>query len=534
MIDGASTHYVIPQTLLHNQIIHTQLKFSYHPQPSLPANAWSVKIRKDTGLIHVFHGSGVESTPLFFSEGVWNDRFDHEGMGRCTLFFGTGGMIDASHAVFHTSSDQSAPLYSLQRKDELMISNSIFHLMVIAGTKPRKAYPFYTHDFVCNRRAGIGQPAGTIFHAGKGLLKVHFNTKIRVSRDLSFRYVPYSAIPPFEDFSSLRETFKEQLGRVFKNASDGLRRSHYGTTALCSSGYDSLTNSVICAGLGCDTFLSIVDSKADIPDQDTGKVPLGHLGIKVHEVDRHIHLTKAEACDAEFALTAVSNYPHLSGCEELLRKRLLIGGHFGGLVWDLRFPRLLDDWKDWSLFNLPMIASTEHRLRVGYIDVNPEAMFVRHASIIDRISKSDEMIPFILGSTYERPIPRRIIEEAGIPRGSFATKKRATGYKYFADPDNLHPGARSSYQGFMARSFSTLPIRWYSKTLYNIENIFYKYWFHTHQQQTNDDPDRWRLVVLDARRVKILWSQSFMLQWSFDMLKERYTSSAKTAGKIGI
>ena len=510
------------------------MKFSYHLQASLPANAWSVNIQKNTGIIHVFHGTGVETAPFCFSEGVWNDRFDQEGMYRCTLFFGTGGMSDASHAIFHTSSDQSAPLYSLQRKDELMISNSIFHLMVLAGTKPRKAYPFYTHDFIRNRRAGIGQPAGTIFHAGKGQMKMHFNTKVRVSRDLSIRYVPYAAIPAFEDFSSLRETFREQLGRIFTNAADGHRKYHYGQTTLCSSGYDSLTNSVMCAGLGCDTFLSIVDSRADVPDQDTGKVPLSHLGIKVHEVDRHIHLTRSEPCDAEFALTAVSNYPHLSGCEELLRNRLLIGGHFGGLVWDLRFPRLMDDWKDWSLFNLPMIASTEHRLRVGYIDVNPEAMFVKHASIIDRISKSDEMSPFILGTTYERPIPRRIIEEAGIPRGSFAIKKRATGFKYFADPDNLHTSARASYESFIARSFTSLPIRWYSKALYHLENVFYKFWFHAHQQQTNDDPDRLRLVALDARRVKIMWSQSFMLQWSFEMLKERYTSSSDSAHQLNV
>jgi hypothetical protein len=43
-----------------------------------------------------------------------------------------------------------------------------------------------------------------------------------------------------------------------------------------------------------------------------------------------------------------------------------------------------------------------------------------------------------------------------------------------------------------------------------------------------------RLVALDARRVKIMWSQSFMLQWSFEMLKERYTSSSDSAHQLNV
>ena len=38
---------------------------------------------------------------------------------------------------------------------------------------------------------------------------------------------------------------------------------------------------------------------------------------------------------------------------------------------------------------------------------------------IEYLACSDEMAPWSLGNDYDRPIPRRIVEEAGIPRALF-------------------------------------------------------------------------------------------------------------------
>jgi hypothetical protein len=42
------------------------------------------------------------------------------------------------------------------------------------------------------------------------------------------------------------------------------------------------------------------------------------------------------------------------------------------------------------------------------------------------ISRSEEMRPWSIGGYYDKPIARRIIEEAGFARGSFASSKRAS------------------------------------------------------------------------------------------------------------
>ncbi|MBW2738437.1 MAG: hypothetical protein JRE64_06200 [Deltaproteobacteria bacterium] len=46
---------------------------------------------------------------------------------------------------------------------------------------------------------------------------------------------------------------------------------------------------------------------------------------------------------------------------------------------------------------------------------------------IHRISNSEEMMPWSTGKSYDRPIPRRLVEESGVDRNLFGTKKRAVG-----------------------------------------------------------------------------------------------------------
>jgi hypothetical protein len=62
---------------------------------------------------------------------------------------------------------------------------------------------------------------------------------------------------------------------------------------------------------------------------------------------------------------------------------------------------------------------------MGFVHVPvPLLTFTRHREI-ERISRSDEMSAWRVGGNYDRPIPRRLLEEHGVPRGVFANEKRA-------------------------------------------------------------------------------------------------------------
>lgn len=49
---------------------------------------------------------------------------------------------------------------------------------------------------------------------------------------------------------------------------------------------------------------------------------------------------------------------------------------------------------------------------------------IRRGKEIQSLSKLDEMKPWTLWDSYDRPVPRRIIETAGVRRGDFAASKR--------------------------------------------------------------------------------------------------------------
>jgi len=68
---------------------------------------------------------------------------------------------------------------------------------------------------------------------------------------------------------------------------------------------------------------------------------------------------------------------------------------------------------------------TEFRLRSGFIHFPvPTLGYIRHPSIY-AISNSEPLRPWVLGTDYDRPIPRRLLEEAGVPRTAFGRTKKA-------------------------------------------------------------------------------------------------------------
>jgi hypothetical protein len=69
---------------------------------------------------------------------------------------------------------------------------------------------------------------------------------------------------------------------------------------------------------------------------------------------------------------------------------------------------------------------------------------------VRRISHSEEMRPFLIpGAEYNRPIPRRIIEEAGIPREAFGFRKTATDLLTWQERDFLGGPAVVDYLAWL-------------------------------------------------------------------------------------
>ncbi len=208
-----------------------------------------------------------------------------------------------------------------------------------------------------------------------------------------------------------------------ENAADSRRKSPLSTLSTLSSGYDSACGTVIAHSLGCKEALSIEKaSKFSIEIDDTGRNIAESLGMKHHIIDGSAYLSKDYNYEAEF----ISGHPTgediaLASAEPMLVDRLLIVGHHGDKVWSPGLTNALDfkrgDASGGSLH--------EFALRIGMVVLPLPFIGAQWQPKINQISESSEMKPWSIGGHYNRPIPRRLIEEAGIPRGSFAQEKKA-------------------------------------------------------------------------------------------------------------
>jgi hypothetical protein len=90
----------------------------------------------------------------------------------------------------------------------------------------------------------------------------------------------------------------------------------------------------------------------------------------------------------------------------------------------------------------------EFRLHAGIVLVHVPTIGAIHSARIHEISRSPELAPWVLGNEYDRPLPRRIVEDAGVPRTAFgqavwntidaqtpelARRLRSTSYASFVD-----------------------------------------------------------------------------------------------------
>ena len=111
----------------------------------------------------------------------------------------------------------------------------------------------------------------------------------------------------------------------------------------------------------------------------------------------------------------------MSAFEPRLRRALLLTGFWAGHIWSSSpvYPPPGVPAGDYSGGSLG-----EHRLRTDYLHV-PLPFFgaLGHFGSSLFVGQPD-MQPYFVGGHYDRPIPRRIAEEAGVRRGTFAIAKQ--------------------------------------------------------------------------------------------------------------
>jgi hypothetical protein len=411
-------------------------------EPAVPPLAWLFAMLPD-GESTLLHGSGVWAHDEGFIEGcLAAEPGVHPG--DAANVFGSVLTRRGNGWLFVTPSHTLESLYFYRHASGWSASNSLAFLAAHHGIEPPWD-PRYGAKFA-SLCLGIEKYERSLWRTAEGeMLRVAYdNAELTFAGEL--RFVPKPLPPAFRNFGEYVEYLHTSLVLAFANAAEPTRGSVYRPLTTCSSGYDSAGAAALSTRVGCREGVTLRTSREG--QADSGRPVAESLGLRLTEVDRPHNVEGTFEEVADFFATGMGGEDYcFKGFAPHVRGRILLTGFHGGRVWsptkapspaiarsDLSGSSLQEFrlWRDFIHIPVPMIGARRH----------PE---------IRAITLSQEMAPFRLDNDYDRPIPRRIAEEAGVPRPQFGQQKRAASMPLFLGSRLLGPANRRQCEAAVPR-----------------------------------------------------------------------------------
>lgn len=426
--------------------------FEFRPVASLPQLAWCARLRRGEDVVGVLHGMGVETAERWFAEGVWNAPFVEGGILDATMLLGSGGRADATRVSFAASSHPMDRLQYLRLPDELLVSNSLAFLLAQAADSPDPEYLFYDRDII-SFVDGLSAAVRRLPTRRGRVVELLYCANLTVDRDLGVSERRRTQPRAFTDYADYVTFLTAELAALDRNARDPTRaRSRYEPLATISSGYDSPACAVLARSTGCTRAVTVGAARAEYGGGADSGLEIGRrLGLTVTEYDRGSYLRRGDLVEAEFLAVGTGGEDVvMSAFEPELRDTLFFTGFLGDTVWG-RLHGLCELAAADFRMRFPAGASlTEFRLRVGFVHLPVPLLTYGAQPSLHRISNSHAMRPWRIGNPhYDRPIPRRLVEEAGIPRRMFGHRKRAVTQPFYHNEPLQRIMSEQSYRDFL-------------------------------------------------------------------------------------
>lgn len=426
------------------------MKLEFHRVETLPKMAWCATIRKHDPTVRILHGSYVEVADGFFCDGAWSGEFGR-GEFETNLLMGSAGKVVGGRLLISTPDHTMERICVLKNDNVMLISNSCAFVFAQANDEPDPNHIFYPVE-LSSILQGINKYARSIPTRNGSRIHLFYHCNIHVGADLELVETPKAPVRDFTDFTDYRAFLEEKTGAIVRNANDAKRRVHYRPIATISSGYDSPASAVFARKAGCDEAITFRRSRPrDGSDaDDSGEAIAQVLGMRVRVFDRLDYLKMKGFPEAEGGITEF-----LILADHLERRVLFTG--FNDAVWSRSS-------KTASRFihrtGLSGNSLAELRLRVGFVHLAVPYLGCTSLPSIHRISTSKEMEPWSIGGGHDKPIPRRLVEEAGVKREMFGMGKKAVaivpqleGYEKTMTPESL-----ADFSRFYAET-ATFPVR---------------------------------------------------------------------------
>jgi hypothetical protein len=429
----------------------------------MPPLAWVARVRR--GQVWVDHGASVRCEESAFFEGTWAGLPAMSAVADATTVFGSGMVARGGALTAIGSSHHLEGIYLARATEALVISNSLVGLLVATGLEidPRFDYPslFLASAELCWMIEDDLDGKRRLRHARFDIptrslpVTAWFVENLTVHGDLSTSEARKPREASFDSFAGYKARLTAATASLFANG-----RAYEPMVAL-SSGYDSTSVAAVARQAGCARsfgFDRARPSPRDGGNYDSGAVTATRLGLAHVTRERLAYVDSSDCPEAEFLCSGSAGEDVMFRAFEAdLPRSILLSGYWAGTEFAMSHR---DSWRHVRPLTTAGADFGEFRLRRDFFHV-PLPVFgaartLDAPSLLDRV----EMDPFRVGGSYDRPIPRRLAEEAGIARGSFATSKRAANVLLARDAlDSFTPAARESIERFAAANGEHLPLR---------------------------------------------------------------------------
>lgn len=447
---------------------------------SLPALAFAATFEAGSGRVAATCGPAVEFDDRSLIAGVWAGPFNQRGLARSATSAGTGLHLDGRTVTAVVGTASGSAMYSCRVGTRLVLSNSLAMALALAGDRLIDSYPFYTNDLT-TIVFGSDRYRQTMPTAG-GRLGAYYGSMV-VGSDATLTPAGVALTDDFTDFASYRALLVREAKALFANAADPARRVRYRPLATLSAGYDSPAAAVIARDAGCGEGITFGQPHDRQDGADDSGEELGRMmGLAMQVFRTHAYRQRRDMPEIEFISSSFTGgQVYLATTGAALVDRVACSGFGGDAIWTRDFAARQAPHFPVSIGGY---SQNEFYLRAPAIDFALPMIGARRSQRIGAISRSAAMQPWTLGTDYDRPIPRRILEEAGVPRGSFATAKRR------ATPD---------YDNYMRRTVAL------SDTLSPVTVAAFEAWFAEKAPLDPGQAKRHALVMNLAGR--LLWSR---------------------------
>ncbi len=464
----------------------------------------------------------VECCECYFVSGVWDGVFEKGEFDTALSFHGTGGILRDDSVTFVTPNHLQESLYSLTQDNDFVISNSLPFLLAYTGHQLDSDYYDYEYDL------------NSVFFGSKRCVKelrlkdaavqMHRYCNLKVSCNLSWEELPKSAKVELRTFEDYKLKITETLRRIVDNASDVKRKCQYNLVTTISKGYDASATSALVHDLGCNIALTF--SSPEKYMHDSGVEIAKFLGYKnIIEGNGCAYMDNTAFWEAESASCGdVGCLVAFNTFEQVYKDSILFLGLKGDSIWG-KDESLANRDFDFIKMSIAAEQNPEHYLRNNTIAISVPLVLGYEWPSIYKINNSSEMAKYSVGGYYDRPIPRRIVEEKGVPRKAFGFKKQGAGFTYRFQPtlkSLRNKMSNTSYESLLDYSISLRrnPLKYlahvwkYYMTHFPIYFNFIMHWLHLPLKVKNSS----KYISSPISSLLILWGMDFMKKKYYDAL----------------